>query len=217
LKELNPELSKEVTPPRYPGGYLLRIPSATTEVFAANYEKIPAKKELVSDKLIRHKVKKGETLSSIAQKYKVSSSDIALANNLGNSYRIIAGTYLLVPQIVWKEKKSKEKKASEEKNQVLVKSENQEKKIPIGLVKEENSDTKLPLSGLNKSNNSNTQDNGSSITELTGRLIIHVIKRGESLWKIARLYGVSVTKILIWNNISNPHEVKAGSKIKIYY
>jgi membrane-bound lytic murein transglycosylase D len=212
LRELNPELSKDVTPPRY-SNYILRVPPATADLFTSNYENIPKKKNLASDELIKHKIKKGETLSSIAQKYNVTASDIASANNMGRGNNIIAGNYLLVPQMSWKEEKPKKKDNSTPT--VTTKSENQTTELPAGIIKE--TDSALNLSGLKKSDNPKPENKNNSITTLAGKLIVHVIKRGETLWKIGQLYGVSMSKILTWNNIDNPHRVKVGEKIKIYF
>lgn len=45
--------------------------------------------------------------------------------------------------------------------------------------------------------------------------IIHVVKRGETLSGIGRLYGLSYWKIATDNNIKNPNRIKAGQKLII--
>ncbi len=92
LRELNPELVQWCTPPGTKG-YVLRIPSGRTASFAARYDSIPddQKREWVE-----HKVKRRETLSSIARHYGIPSSLIASANHL-KSNRLSVGKTIVIP------------------------------------------------------------------------------------------------------------------------
>ena len=47
------------------------------------------------------------------------------------------------------------------------------------------------------------------------KVVDHIVKKGESLTKIAKKYGVSIGEILKVNKISAPEKVKEGEKIKI--
>ncbi|MDH4223790.1 MAG: LysM peptidoglycan-binding domain-containing protein, partial [candidate division Zixibacteria bacterium] len=47
-------------------------------------------------------------------------------------------------------------------------------------------------------------------------LLVHKVEIGETLWGIARIFGVPLEKILEWNDLSNPSYVQAGDKIKIF-
>ncbi|HUZ18378.1 MAG TPA: M23 family metallopeptidase [Spirochaetia bacterium] len=44
---------------------------------------------------------------------------------------------------------------------------------------------------------------------------IHIVQRGETLYHIARMYGVSVQAIMQLNNIENPRDLHVGATIKI--
>ncbi len=44
----------------------------------------------------------------------------------------------------------------------------------------------------------------------------YVIQRGDSLYKIARSLNTTVPNLCLWNNITNPNRIKAGS-VLIYY
>lgn len=46
--------------------------------------------------------------------------------------------------------------------------------------------------------------------------IIHKISQGETLFSIARKYGVTPKEIITWNNIDNPNLIKYGLKLTIY-
>ena len=49
----------------------------------------------------------------------------------------------------------------------------------------------------------------------TGRIVVHVVKRGETLDVIAQLYGVTVVAIVRANEISNPNLIYTGQKLNI--
>lgn len=93
LRDLNPELLRDNTPPNL-REYKLRIPRYTKEKFMAAYDSMPSPKE---SSWVRHEIRRGETVSSIASKYGVSQYAIIEANNLKRGSKIIAGKTLLVP------------------------------------------------------------------------------------------------------------------------
>ena len=46
-------------------------------------------------------------------------------------------------------------------------------------------------------------------------LIIHVVKSGESLYEISKLYGVPYNKIVSDNELTNPNDLVVGQTIVI--
>jgi membrane-bound lytic murein transglycosylase D len=92
LKELNPELLRNYTPPNI-SKYVLKIPKGTAHKFWADYSTMPSPKET---SWVKHTIRRGETISSIASRYGVSQYAIREANNMRSS-RIVAGKTLIVP------------------------------------------------------------------------------------------------------------------------
>lgn len=92
LRTLNMELVKWCTPPNATS-YLLRLPVGTRNAFVSNYGKM--KKNSFSS-WHHHKVRKGETLGSIAKMYGISVSELKQANDMKND-RIRQGKSLLIP------------------------------------------------------------------------------------------------------------------------
>jgi membrane-bound lytic murein transglycosylase D len=92
LRSLNPSLLRLATPddPRFE----LHLPVGTAQKFSAEIADIPAEK-WVSWR--RHRVEPGETLTSLAKKYKVTAAAIAAANSLGGSTALSAGDKLIIP------------------------------------------------------------------------------------------------------------------------
>ena len=97
LAELNPELRRGVTPAT---AYELRVPSAAAPLFNATLASLPAyapPKEVGGSGGGVHRVKRGETLSTIAGRYHTSVNAIMRANNLRSSNKIYVGQRLRIP------------------------------------------------------------------------------------------------------------------------
>ena len=93
LMELNPELLKWCSPPGV-REYSLRIPPGKTEIFKKNYASIPDDQKR---NWIVHKVRRGETLGSIARKYGMNASFLAETNHLASKRIISVGKDLVIP------------------------------------------------------------------------------------------------------------------------
>ena len=48
------------------------------------------------------------------------------------------------------------------------------------------------------------------------RVITYTVVKGDTLWGIAKTYGVTVDQLVAWNNIPNRNLIHPGDKIKIY-
>lgn len=94
LKELNPELRYNILPPE---NYLLKVPPAKAAQLLATIDSIPVS-HLPRPAYVIHRVRSGETLSGIADKYRTSVRRIMQANNLRSSHLIVAGKKLKIPQ-----------------------------------------------------------------------------------------------------------------------
>ncbi len=94
LRELNPELRFQVLPPEK---YQLRLPPGKSEIVLAQLDKIPLSSP-PRRAFVWHRVRYGETLSTIAKRYHTSVSRIKRANNLRSSHYIRAGKRLKIPQ-----------------------------------------------------------------------------------------------------------------------
>ncbi len=93
LSSMNAELRRHATPPTT---YQLKLPVDRTSVFLAHLNEIP-KWTPPENAYVYHRVRKGETLSLIAKKYRTSISKIARANNIRKKHFIRVGQKLKVP------------------------------------------------------------------------------------------------------------------------
>lgn len=93
LSELNPELRRYVTPPTI---YSLKVPSGKSEVLLARIDDIP-KWIAPENAYVYHRVKRGETLSLIALRYRTSVKKITWINNIRRKHFIREGQRLKIP------------------------------------------------------------------------------------------------------------------------
>ena len=65
------------------------------------------------------------------------------------------------------------------------------------------------------SNKTTTKSNQSSSTQ-NNSYTTYTVESGDTLSQIAYTYGVTVSELQQWNNISNPNEIYVGQTLKIY-
>lgn len=158
LIELNPELRYQIVPPQT---YSLRIPKDNDQQWLANLDTIPVS-HLPQNTYIRHRIRHGETLSTIARRYHTSVRSIMRANNIRRSHLIRAGRVIKIPQRGY-----------------------------------------FASAGRNNGSVENTPHSG-----------IHYVRKGDSLWNIAKRYGSTVQQIQALNNL-NSTVLSIGQALKI--
>jgi len=104
---LNAELRHKITPDKE---YNLKIPMDYLEKFNTALGEIPSAEKpslAATASIVRHRVKSGETLSSIAKRYRVSVSDIRNYNNIRKNSVLVAGRTISIPLQGWKKTPSR--------------------------------------------------------------------------------------------------------------
>ena len=43
----------------------------------------------------------------------------------------------------------------------------------------------------------------------------HVVQRGETLYAVSRMYGVSVQSLIAWNNLARPEQIEVGQVLRV--
>ncbi|MCG8532792.1 MAG: LysM peptidoglycan-binding domain-containing protein [Desulfovibrionales bacterium] len=92
LKNLNPELRYGLLPPET---YALKVPEKYAETLASKIDQIKST-YTPPPMFVYHRVRRGDTLSQIARRYKSSVRAISRANGI-RSHRIIAGKVIKIP------------------------------------------------------------------------------------------------------------------------
>ncbi len=217
IKYLNPMYKKGIIPFTGEANYL-SLPTNKVGSFLNNEKTIYAYGGAVVDSLNtqincyrpvqkNHKVKSGETLSSISRKYACSVAELREWNNL-KSKTVKPGKIL----VVYVKPNNPNTALVAEKNKGSI---GNEKLIVIAdspIVSAEN-DGKSTASVLSKADAkkspSKETSNGST------KIVYHTVQAGDSLWIIANKYkGVTVADLKKWNNMRNTN-LHIGQKIKV--
>ncbi|NMD00872.1 MAG: LysM peptidoglycan-binding domain-containing protein [Bacteroidales bacterium] len=133
---------------------------------------------------IYHKVKSGETLSTIAKKYHVTVSDLRAWNNIRAKQGVKVGRKLVL--FVVRKKKTEE--------------------------------TTIPQSNLLTTDSLKNDSIPVSVDSLSLKIAkpsVHIVKQGDTLYSIAKLYNVSLDDLCKANNISNSFPIKVGQKLNL--
>jgi len=94
LQKLNPELRTEVTPAG-PGGYDLKVPSGAQVAVLAAFADAPTARP---PSYRRYIARKGDTLASIARRFRVAPASLAAANSLPLRAAVKRGRAVLIPR-----------------------------------------------------------------------------------------------------------------------
>ncbi len=177
-----------------------------------------------------HKVKKGETLASIARKYGVTESSIQRANGMGSRKSVKRGQTLKIVTTQAVEKPEPEAKTPEQSVAELVNTvsasemhadttsvKNDSTAVQSttpstrvsGAMNNNNNATKANSTSKNNRRNNNSSAGGSKKTTAT-----HKVQSGENLWRIANKYGVTVDEIKAANGMKND-KIGIGQELKI--
>jgi membrane-bound lytic murein transglycosylase D len=167
IQELNPELRRWTTPVRSKD-YELKVPAGSAEVIRARLS------ETEPDELAPlrwHTVKKGETISTIARKLRVSRADLAEANYLSVKSRVSTGQRLIIPRAP----------------ELLLAKRTETPAPPVEARKAE-----AVVATANVTPRAEKADHSKRY---------HRVKSGDTLFGIARLYKTTVASLKTWNKI----------------
>jgi len=224
LRDMNPQYRRDILPATPERGYPVRIPLehtarfidlqdsifdyrdsvyfdrgklvATPLRYASDYRvELPADKY---DKLI-YTVKAGDNVGYVADWYDIRASDLRYWNNIRRNL-IRTGQKL----VIYKPKGTSSRYGNIDRMSFREKQQFAGRAVP-------------PVTAASGANREEESTGGSLQTgDPDGEYITYVVKRGDTLWDIARKYrGVTETDIARLNNISNQSKIKPGQVIKI--
>ena len=173
--------------------------------------KIPAA-DLGSGGLFKeHMVKKGENLSYLAMKYGVSVSAIVSVNNLSTMHVLKIGQRLLIPVTSDVTLQSYTVKQGDTVSDLALKfgtNTGEIKKINgLGNPHDIKKGQKLRIPTRGGNGEEENTDRG---------WITYVVKPGDTLWDIAKAFGVLMEKLIQWNNLGAPSKLQVGDRIRIF-
>ena len=229
----NPGLKRWATPVSLP--YTILLPEDVVNRFEENLSKAGQRPKI---SWARHKVKQGDSLSLIAQKYKTTIGQIKSVNELSTDI-IRIGDYLIVPLAQQADSYYSLSENQREKSRLNI-QKNAEKiiyKVISGdslwkiagkyntsvndLVRWNQIIPTAPLSigkelvilieNKNKTELAKIANTGIDIS----RKIVYTVKAGDNLSKIAKKYQVKVNDIRSWNELNEEHILQPGDKLTI--
>lgn len=232
LKDLNPELLRNYTPPN-DKNYLLKIPVGSKSKFLAAYDDMPSPKET---SWVKHKIRRGETVSTIAARYGVSQYAIFESNNLNRRSRIYAGKTLIVPVPLDREyaRRNSGRKYHAENSVYTVRSGDnlwdlarafgtsvdalrrvnyieRGSRIYVG------QRLKIPSSAtrLKELNSGSSGKTYASNKNGSGSSSRYKVRPGDTLWDIARKFGTTTSKLRSLNGLGRSSRIYPGQMLAV--
>lgn len=227
LYQLNPAFNRWATDPA--GPHRLLLPVDKVPVFKKNLASTPEEARV---QWARHTIQKGETLSGIARHYGISVHALQRVNELHSASYIRAGHSLLVPR----------PSASDDPTLLALARRLSELQTAYGVsapqqYKVRRGDSLWAISrrfhvsvsqlasanGIRAGNllhigqTLNIPGTGSQALASRGssRPSNYTVRRGDSLWVIARRYRLDVSDLMRWNGLSNGSLLHPGQSISL--
>jgi len=225
LFALNPELRRGITP-FHDDDYQLKVPLGKADLLKKRLANLPKDRKV---QVRHHKVKRGETLGLIAQRYRSSVTAIAQVNRIRNVHRLREGQDLLIP-LAGGYSAASSARSVKPTSQQLPATHKVRRGETLGLIAQryrssvtaiaqanqiqdvhrlrEGQDLLIPSAGGNSSARS---------VEPTSQQLpaTHIVRRGDSLSRIAVRYRVSIRDLLLWNNLEVDQIIHPGQRIRI--
>jgi len=141
-----------------------------------------------SQKVIKHKIKSGESIYGLALKYDLTEKEIYALNPKTKGSLLQLGQVISIPNKKYKEKAKAPKK--DKKELVINKKENNEIPVDNKLVKEAVSEKKEPY-------------------------LMHLVAAKETLYSISKKYGITMETLCELNPELKTSNLKKGATLKI--
>lgn len=222
IYQLNPGFNQWATSPD--GPHSLVVPATQYDSFIQALQAVPNNERVTWQ---RYTIKKGDNLTSIAQKYHINTQALQEINNLKN-HNIIAGKTLLVPQTNQDNHFYILSSAQRFKNQQnRNKGRRTEYTVKSGdslwtIARQHKTNTHT----LARWNNISPRDTlrinqkliiwDTSASANTTRKISYIVRNGDSLARIASKYNVSVNELARWNSLRKTDILKLGEKLVVH-
>ncbi|MXY82098.1 MAG: LysM peptidoglycan-binding domain-containing protein [Gemmatimonadetes bacterium] len=207
LHDLNPELRQDITPPGSRPPYTLRVPTGKRQLLLDQYASLPIPQKAT---VHQYRVQRGDTISSIAQSFGVSTRVVIAANSLRNPNFIRPRQLLYIPVA------PRAKPASERRGTYTVRPND-----VLGRIASQHG---VSLSDLMQWNGLKTDriKPGQELVvqqqprhqEVLRGGKIYTVQSGDTLWELARRFAVSVADLQAWNGLETVR-IKPGQQLTV--
>ena len=190
IQDLNPELRRWTTPLRATD-YELKVPEGTAAVVNARMLEVAAD-DLAP--LHHHIVKKGETLLSISKKLKVSRVDLAEANYLSTKATLKTGQQLIIPRAPTLLLAARTETTSTAVDAAPA--------VDVTVASEPVAAAPPVVAAVEK-------------VDAAPEKIVHRVRRGDTLFSIAKRYDTTVDELKEWNRLRG-NAIQIGQRLTIF-
>jgi membrane-bound lytic murein transglycosylase D len=230
--ELNPGFHRWATDPA--GPHFLLLPRDTADAFAKNLELLSLDERV---RVSLHKVKAGESVASIAKKYKTQAVVVRDMNSLENGAPLVVGSELRVPTAVVNlpakvmlaaaRVDGGGGRSGRRPGVHVVRSGDslwriaKRNRMDVATLARMNGmgpgDTlragqKLVLNTNARASSSGSRSSGSTANS---RAVSYKVRSGDTLSRIAKVFGVTVSDLVNWNGISKHSTLRPGQKLTV--
>jgi membrane-bound lytic murein transglycosylase D len=222
LRQMNPQLRRGMTPPGSTTD--VYVPVGLGDSLAAAYAALPAADRLI---LVRHQVTKGESLAFLARHYGTSATAIANANHLGKNVALKPGQDLVIPAVAPAVRDVDISRTSAvayrvRKGDTLSRIASHYRTTPkaiaaasgIGVHSSLRVGQRLVIPARRSSSKTQVAADRTGQTN-TQSAVVHTVRRGETLYRIADRYQVTVDQICALNSITRNGVIYPGTRLKI--
>lgn len=218
----------DLPPDAMPGNTINLVTDDVKPQIADDPKEDTPKVDISEDGIITHTVKGGETLFSIARKYKVSIDDVKKENNLALN-NLSTGQKLRIKvynPAMFKQKQDAIQPTSVEAEDTMEEETAQEEEIKENVENTEEIDPVVPDSKPEANNElkDKAQDKKEKVIDgliekyadkgSATKPRIHTVIKGETLWAISKKYNISITDLIELNGLKS-NNLSIGQELKV--
>ncbi len=224
VKQLNPELMRWCTPPGVEN-YQVRLPAGSRKGFLEKYAGIPANRRA---NYKHHKIKPGDTLLALAQRYNIRVADIVALNRISNPRALRVGTDLILPlhknfsrlpieemkdDYVRTRRRTYTVRQGDSLWKIAQRFDVSEKELRVwnrlGWSNLLRPGQKLIVSAKAVKSSPQTAKKSKTPSAQT----VYQVRSGDSLWEIARRFDVTARELRAWNGLGESNVIRPGQKL----
>jgi membrane-bound lytic murein transglycosylase D len=219
LIKLNPELRYKILPQ---DNYPLRVPPDKGQILLAKLDEIPVSYP-PQRAYVYHRIRSGESLSTISRRYRCSVKSIMHANNLRRSSFIVAGKKLKIPRkgtIVYRSKKYNGIKDSAASSHVVKSGDS------LWIIANRYGTTTKKIQELNSLSTADLhigqvlkireRKGESKDDKPTGEYLkTYLVKPGDSPYQIAQLHKMPLERFIRINRLTPRNKIYPGQRLYV--
>jgi membrane-bound lytic murein transglycosylase D len=190
VRSINPEIIRGITPPNV-DDYKIKLPMGIDTAAFNSKLKVALSHERQIKDVVSYKVKKKDTMASIAKRHGLSRDDLYLVNECDGELKVRPGMVINIPRYTAPSKGNRET------------AKNKKENLEPNPAREER---------VARAENAQARAKKSEPSQQVPT--VHVVKEGETLTTISNKYGVSVASLMSANNLRSDN-VQPNMKLRL--